>query len=212
MEVAILLKVEQIDKCTYGDYVPVVDTLITSLSDQALVAECVNGDQQAWTELLNRYKRLIYAVTVRFRFEPEDRHDIFQAVCLETLKSLPSLRTASSLRYWILTITIRQCCLLLKRRRQEEERQSTAGSTAIEDPRANTMQIYQDAERGEMLRQAMEELPERCRSLLQLLFFAEDKASYSQVGEAFGWSKDTIGSARLRCLDRLRKILEGRGF
>ena len=189
-----------------------MDALTTGLSDQALVAECVNGDQQAWAELLNRYKRLIYAVTVRFRFEPEDRHDIFQAVCLETLKSLPSLRAASSLRYWILTISIRQCCLLLKRRRLEEEQQSAADSGALEDPRANTMQIYQDAERGEMLRQAMEELPERCRSLLQLLFFAENKASYAEMGERFGWSKDTIGSARLRCLDRLRKILEYKGF
>jgi RNA polymerase sigma factor (sigma-70 family) len=74
------------------------------------------------------------------------------------------------------------------------------------------MQIYQDAERGEMLRQAMEELPERCRSLLQLLFFTENKASYAEMGERFGWSKDTIGSARLRCLDRLRKILECKGF
>ena len=63
-----------------------------------------------------------------------------------------------------------------------------------------------------MLRKAMEELPDRCRYLLDLLFFSDEKTSYSQAGEAFGWSKDTIGSARIRCLDKLRKILQDRGF
>src|SRR5207249_218451 len=100
-----------------------VDTLTTTgESDHALIAGCVNGDQQAWIELLDRYKRQIYGVTVRFGFDVEDRHDVFQAVCLETLKSLSSLRNASSLRYWILTITVRQCSLLLKRKRQERGR------------------------------------------------------------------------------------------
>jgi hypothetical protein len=32
------------------------------------------------------------------------------------------------------------------------------------------------------------------------------------VGALFGWSKDSIGRARLRCLDKLRKILEQKGF
>lgn len=74
------------------------------------------------------------------------------------------------------------------------------------------MQIYLAAERAEMLREALMELSERCRGLLQLLFFSEHKTSYSQVGQLYGWSKDTIGSARLRCLDKLRKLLEDRGF
>jgi len=138
-----------------------MDTLTTTgVSDSALVSECVNGNQQAWIQLLDRYKRLIYAVTVRFSFDIEDRHDIFQAVSLETLKSLPSLRNASSLRYWILTITVRQCCLLRKSRREERWLQRDEAALTLQDPRADTMQIHLDAERAEMLREAMEELPE----------------------------------------------------
>src|SRR5262249_27316529 len=65
-----------------------VDTLTTTgLSDDALIAGCLGGDQQAWIQLLDRYKRLIYGVSVRFGFDTEDRHDVFQAVCLETLKN-----------------------------------------------------------------------------------------------------------------------------
>jgi RNA polymerase sigma factor (sigma-70 family) len=183
----------------------------TIFSDATLVAECINGDSQAWKQLLERYKRLIYAVTVRFGFESEDRHDIFQAVCLEALKNLSSLRNTSSLRYWILTITIRQCCALRKRIQLESVKPGE-DACLIEDPRAHTMDIYLAARRGEILHEAMEELPERCRTLLKLLFFAEEKAPYTQLGEMLGCSKDTIGSARLRCLDRLRRILSEKGF
>jgi RNA polymerase sigma factor (sigma-70 family) len=181
-------------------------------SDKILVAECVTGSQDAWIRLVHRYKRLIYSVTVRFGLDPEDRHDIFQAVCLETLKSLPSLRNAASLRYWIITITIRQCSILVKRESKERAQESGEAVSAVQDPKADTMQIYLAAERGEMLREAMGELPQPCRSLLEMLFFAEEKTSYSQLGGLLGWSKDTIGSARLRCLEKLRRILENKGF
>jgi RNA polymerase sigma factor (sigma-70 family) len=181
-------------------------------SDQILVEECVTGSQEAWITLVGRYKRLIYSVTVRFGLAPEDRHDVFQAVCLETLKSLPSLRNSASLRYWIITITIRQCSILVKRVAKERTQQPGEAALTIEDPQADTMQIYLTAERSEMVREAMGEIPEPCRSLLELLFFKEEKTSYSELGALMGWSKDTIGSARLRCLERLRRILEGKGF
>jgi RNA polymerase sigma factor (sigma-70 family) len=181
-------------------------------SDSALVLECLKGNPQGWIELLDRYKRLIYAVTVRFGFANEDRHDIFQVVCLEILKNLSSLRNASSLRYWILTITVRKCCVLRKRHQQEGVQDRDDAALVTPDPRSNTMEIYLAARRAEILHEAMEELPDRCRSLLNLLFFNEEKTPYSQVGSMLGWSKDTVGSARLRCLDRLRKILALKGF
>jgi RNA polymerase sigma factor (sigma-70 family) len=149
---------------------------------------------------------------VRFGLVPEDRHDVFQAVCLETLKSLPSLRNAASLRYWIITITIRQCSVLAKREARQRSLQPAEAALTIEDPKADTMQIYLTAERSEMVREAMGQVPEPCRSLLEQLFFKEEKTSYSELGGLMGWSKDTIGSARLRCLQKLRRILEGKGF
>jgi RNA polymerase sigma factor (sigma-70 family) len=190
-----------------------VDVLTTTgESDQALVTECLHGDQRAWIRLLNRYQRLIYSVTVRLGFPLEDRHDIFQAVCLETYKSLASLRNASSLRYWILTISVRQCYALIRRRKEERNQEPDEVALTVLDPRADTLDLHLAAERAAMLRESLDELPEPCRSLLELMFFSDEKIPYSELGASFGWSKDTIGSARLRCLERLRRILEDKGF
>ena len=188
-------------------------TLTPSIeSDSELVFKCLNGDQQGWIQLLDRYKRLIYSVTIRFGFENEDRHDVFQAVCLEILRNLSSLRNSSSLRYWILTISVRQCGVLRKRLQQERLHSPDDSVLLVCDAHPDTLSIYQAAQRAEILRDAMEELPERCRSLLNLLFFADEKTPYTQLGDTFGWSKDTVGSARKRCLERLRKILAQKGF
>src|SRR5689334_8778826 len=123
-----------------------------SAADSILVADCLEGEQQAWLQLLSRYKRLIYSVTVRFGLSVDDRHDIFQSVCLEILKNLTSLRSASSLRYWILTITIRQCSALRKRRNRDLPVAEQEAWSLVSDPGPDTLEVYLEARRTEILR------------------------------------------------------------
>ena len=181
-------------------------------SDSLLVADCLAGEQQAWLQLLRRYKGLIYAVTVRFGFSLDDRHDVFQSVCLEILKSLPSLRSASSLRYWILTITVRQCSALRNRQKLDLAPAANEEWMLVSDPRPGILDIYVETRRAEILREAMAELQPRCRTLLDQMFLREGETSYAELGRMIGCSKDSIGSARLRCLEKLRRILLDKGF
>lgn len=181
-------------------------------ADSVLVADCLEREPQAWLQLLSRYKRLIYSVTVRFGFSVDDRHDIFQSVCLEILKNLSSLRCASSLRYWILTITIRQCSVLRKRRNQDLPAAGQELWSLVSDPGPGTLEVYLEARRNEILREAITELPPRCRIVLDQLFLRDSAMSYEELGREIGCSKESIGSTRLRCLDKLRRILLDKGF
>jgi RNA polymerase sigma-70 factor (ECF subfamily) len=175
--------------------------------DRELIEACLNKDPAAWEALLHRYKRLIYGVTVRFGFDAEDRHEIFQTICLEILRSVHALREVDKVRSWILTITIRECndCI---RRKIRERKVFAAGNVPQAEPIVDTLGVYAAVERAEMLREAIQALSEHCRELLRLLFLQEEKASYELVAERLGISKDSIGSARQRCLERLRKTIE----
>src|SRR5689334_22765437 len=101
---------------------------------------------------------MIYSVTVRFGISVDDRQDIFQSVCLEILKNLTSLRSASSLRYWILTITIRQCSALRKRRTRDLPAAEQDSWSLVSDPGPGTLEVYLEAQRAETLREAITEL------------------------------------------------------
>src|ERR1700760_3514136 len=76
--------------------------------DEWLVQGCIQGDQRAWEELIDKYKRLIYSIPIKYGASPADAADVFQAVCIEVLNSLPQLKNVQSLRSWLITVTIRQ--------------------------------------------------------------------------------------------------------
>ncbi|HYR87546.1 MAG TPA: sigma-70 family RNA polymerase sigma factor [Terriglobia bacterium] len=183
-----------------------------TLSDQLLVEGCLAGDSQSWEMLLERYKRLIYSVPVRFGFDHEDRHEIFQIVCLEILKNMPSIRDAGKLRSWILTITIRESNDLLRRKCAERDKIGALHEKPVPERAVDTLSVYLAAEKEAILREALAEMPLRCRTLIELLFFGDSPVDYGTAGAAVGLSKESIGCIRLRCLDRLKRILESRNF
>jgi hypothetical protein len=63
-----------------------------------LIAECLNGNQQAWHMLVERYKNLIYSVPLKYGAPPQDAADIFQAVCLDLFNELPRIRDADAIQ------------------------------------------------------------------------------------------------------------------
>ena len=72
--------------------------------DERLVQECLSGDQKAWNTLIDKYKRLIYSVPVKYGFSPDDAGDIFQNVCIDLFTNLSKLRKIESLRSWLITV------------------------------------------------------------------------------------------------------------
>lgn len=59
---------------------------------------------------------------------------------------------------------------------------------------------------------ALASLDERCRTLLTLLFYRPDRPPYAQIAAMLGTSEGSIGPARIRCLQKLRRILEDAGL
>src|SRR5580704_10558962 len=78
-------------------------------TDTRLVRECSNGNEDAWDALIEKYKRLIYSIPVKYGFNPDDANDIFQAVCLELLSELPKLRKPKALPKWLIQVASHKC-------------------------------------------------------------------------------------------------------
>ena len=62
------------------------------------------------------------------------------------------------------------------------------------------------------MREAIAELPPRCREMITLLFFSEPQLPYRDVARQLGLAVGSIGFIRGRCLKRLQRMLEDRGF
>ncbi|PYS28217.1 MAG: hypothetical protein DMG11_13470 [Acidobacteria bacterium] len=57
------------------------------------------------------------------------------------------------------------------------------------------------------LEQALGRLPDRCRRLIELLYFTAEEPTYAEIAEEMGMPVASIGPTRARCLEKLKKLL-----
>jgi RNA polymerase sigma factor (sigma-70 family) len=188
-----------------------LDEKLEAWPDTRLVRECLAGNEEAWSALIDKYKNLIFSIPIRYGFSSDDATDIFQAVCLELLSELPNLRKAKALPKWIMQITNHKC---FHRKRQQQRMESLdADPTPINDTvPARAEGILREAEEEQNLLLAISELPPRCQQLVRMLFFEEPAREYREAAEILGIATGSIGFIRQRCLERLRKRLSQLGF
>ena len=180
------------------------------VEDEWLVQECLQGNQQAWEKLIDRYKRLIYSIPFKYGATPEDAADIFQAVCIELFNSLSKVRNVQSLRSWLITVTIHQS-LHWKRKRSNALELDAMEPETIEEI-AVAPEVLEVLQQEQALREAIRQLPPRCAQLLRLLFLEQPPLPYTEVAQQLGLATGSIGFIRGRCLDKLRKILVELGY
>ncbi|HWG50580.1 MAG TPA: sigma-70 family RNA polymerase sigma factor [Candidatus Acidoferrales bacterium] len=178
--------------------------------DARLVAMCLRGDQQAWEILIDKYKRLIYSIPLKYGASPEDAADVFQSVCIEVLNSLAQLKNTDSLRSWLITVAVRQSYRWKKKQSNHLELDAMEPEVAEELAAVpeSVLQIQQE----QIVREVVEKLPPRCAELVRLLFFEQPPLPYAEVARRLGLATGSIGFVRGRCLERLRKILVESGF
>lgn len=183
----------------------------TSAEDEKLVQDCLNGDEKAWNRLIDKYKRLIYSVPVKYGFSPEDASDIFQNVCVDLFTNLSKLRKVESIRSWLITVATHKCFHWKRQQRQDVELDAMEQEVA-EDLAPAAPQVLQEVEEEQAVRDAIQKLTPRCAELVKMLFFEQPPVPYADVAQRLGLATGSIGFIRGRCLNRLQKILAELGF
>jgi len=183
-------------------------------TDARLVRECVRGNENAWAMLLEKYKRLIYSIPIKYGLSHDEATDIFQDVCVELLAELPRLREPRALPKWLMQVTAHKC---LRARGQaarlplaSEDRASQLHRVADTNPLSDHVMV--DVEREQKLREAIATMAPRCRQLVEMLFLESPPRSYQDVARKLGLETGSIGFIRGRCLKRLRDELKKHGF
>lgn len=170
----------------------------------ALVARAAAGDQQAWDDLVERYKSLVLTICVRHRLDRQDSYDVSQTVWMLLVENLGCLRDPEALPGWLGTTTRHECLRVLRAGR----RRVLVGLPPEEHiPADETVDLGQEimlAERDAALRAAFSELPRGCRDLLSMLI-SDPPSAYRDISKQLGMAVGSIGAQRARCLDRLRR-------
>lgn len=171
--------------------------------DRRLVKACLQGDEEAWVAVWDRYGPLVKAVSRRTGCDPEEARDVVQRVALVALQNLASLSNPEKLAGWLAGVARYQSLEMIRQRRPSAE---LDGREVPVEPRVD-QDLIRDQELA-VLKVALDRLENRCRRLLERLELKEPADSYRDVAADEGLSETSIGPIRRRCLQRLRKLVE----
>jgi len=189
----------------------------TARSDEQLLAGCRRGEEGAWEALVLRYQRLIYTIPRRAGLDEDAAAEVFQDVFTTLLESIDAIEQPSRLQAWLVTTA--------KRKTWRAVGRAKALRPFASDDEEGADELYDLADEGllpdealtrleeqHLVRAALGELGDRCRTLLQMLFYAAEPPPYSEIAAALGTSEGSIGPTRARCLKKLLDALKKKGF
>jgi RNA polymerase sigma factor (sigma-70 family) len=172
-----------------------------------LVRQARGGDLGAWERLVDKFSRLIWAMTRDFRLPESDAADVVQATWLRLLEHIDRIEYPERIGSWLATTARHECLRHLaagKKVMLMHDEEATLGDSASHQPDVDERLLAD--ERAQEVREALTMLPGRWQQLLELLM-ADPPASYTEISDQLGLPVGSIGPTRGRCLDRLRVIL-----
>jgi RNA polymerase sigma-70 factor (ECF subfamily) len=172
------------------------------VDDIELVAAAKSGDADAFTALVVRYQRKVYAVALGIVKDPDQAWDVSQEAFVRVHGHIAEFKGDSSFSTWVLRITSHLAIDSIRRERQSRKQDvddlheadlGDAGegilSTALgNDPSANLLR----RELAGRMQAALERLPEIHRTILVLREL--EGLSYEELAERLGIQKGTVMS------------------
>jgi RNA polymerase sigma factor (sigma-70 family) len=181
---------------------------LKKLSDIELVKQALNGNDSAYTELMNRYKKKVEIIVSRLVKKEFDVEDLVQEIFTKAFTSLSTFKSGFSFSTWLYKIATNHCIDHIRKRKistysLDEELELEEDTVHREIPDWSKTPDYEllRKEKSEIIHQAINSLPEHYRKVIILRHF-EDK-SYEEIAKEL---KLPIGTVKVH-LFRARELL-----
>jgi RNA polymerase sigma factor (sigma-70 family) len=183
---------------------PNTSTQNTSRDDARLVAASLDGDREAFAQIVTRYQTLVASVAYSATGSLSQSEDLAQETFIAAWKNLRALREPQQLAAWLCGIARRMVAGALRRRQRDPAQRAAPLEVVAESAAPEAIPVEHAIRREEeaILWRCLEQIPETYREPL-ILFYREGQ-SVEHVAALLGTSPDAV---RQR-LSRGRKLLE----
>lgn len=163
--------------------------------DAALMLRVKQGDWEAFTELVDKYKQPVMNLAFRMLRDAAEAEDLAQVVFLQIYKSAARYEVSSKFSTWMFTIARNLCLNEIRRRTRHPADSLDATHPSNED---QPLRQYEDkktfsppesllhGELEEKIEQALAELPENQRTAI--LLCRGDELSYEDIAKVLNCS------------------------
>ncbi|MFI5179424.1 MAG: RNA polymerase sigma factor [Vicinamibacterales bacterium] len=165
-----------------------------------------DGDASAFTELVDRYRNLVYGVVYRMTRAPNEADDVAQEVFLRLHKGLPYFRGEAKFSTWLYRIVL---SVVQERGARRRVRTVALESGPPDDPRpldvGRADASFDALITRDRLEKALAQLSERSRFVLAAHYLQDVR--YEDLAEALGVPLGTVKTLIHRAKRQLRDVL-----
>jgi len=168
----------------------------------ALFGAYRDGDRASMGELVALLTPILWHTVRAQRVQRDLAEDVLQTVWLALVRNTGSIADPQAVLQWLIVSARRESWRVVRREDRMEPREiepDEVRSPMTELPE----EIAVRQETDTRLWRHIDRLPERCRTLLRVIAFAE-RPDYAAVAEALGMPIGSVGPTRGRCLAKLR--------
>jgi RNA polymerase sigma-70 factor (ECF subfamily) len=181
-------------------------------SDVVWVARATAGDQEAFSQLILRWERPIYALAYRTLRREEDARDVVQDAFLRAYRGLKGFKGEAKFSSWLYRITLNLCRDWMRKERRAPVAQMPEGTDPLDfaDQQAAPTESVEDLvarrEMSSAVELAMAELPEEQRMAIMLKEY--HGLTFQEIAEMLDCPLSTVKTRLYQGLSVLRRRLE----
>lgn len=154
--------------------------------------------KQAFLQVIEKYKALIYKVAGFYTDSPQDREDLFQEIVYQLWKSFDSFNNLSGISTWMYRVAMNTAIYFLRRNQRRPSVESIREELLeIPEPDDTSME-----DRFRTLHEHIKGLNLLERGIVMLYL---EGRSYEEIASLIGISAGNVGTRLSRIRERLKK-------
>jgi RNA polymerase sigma-70 factor (ECF subfamily) len=190
--------------------IPLPDTVSAQAEqdDTQLVKASQQGDQDAFALLVRRHQRRVFNQSLRMLQDYDDASEVTQEAFLAAWQGLPSFRGEARFATWLYRIAYHCCLRQVEQRRRERDLQAVIQAEQLLEGMHREKQVEDILElrdRQAVVREQMEQLPTKYRSVLVLRHLQE--MTYEEMADILSIPIGTIKTHLFRARNLLKERL-----
>jgi len=180
----------------------------TGLIDNEIISRVLQGEQNAYAELVNRYQSYVFTLTLRLIKSREDAEEVAQDVFIKAYRSLADFRGESKFSTWLYTITNTTSISFLRKKRLNMDSLDNEKVFEVADNhnsgfRADTIE---KKSKVNMVNQAITLLNPDDAEIITLFYKAEQ--TLEEISKILGLETNTVKVRLHRARTRLKEKME----
>ena len=185
--------------------------------EQALVRQAAEGQEHAFEQLVRRYQKGIYNLTLRMTGNADDAYDLAQETFLRAWRNLAAFQFDSAFSTWLYRIATNLCIDFLRKQKRgkvislQSVQEQTEQELPLPDPKPGPEMLVLQKEHQAAVADALQALEPDYRMALTMRVI--DGLSYQQIAEALELKEGTVKSRIARAREKMRqKLLQNGNF